>query len=555
MTTNKILVIGDAHVTDKQPLRRFDWLAQHVSESPDYSHTVIIGDFLTLNALSAWDRDKRKLMEDRRFFNEIAAGNLALDKIEATCGSLGKKIFIEGNHEERLKRYMEYHPEWDDGPINIPDLLNLKQRGWQYVNYRDYIHVGGIAFTHIPHGKIREIGGKDICSKAEATTVTSVVFGHCFSWDTEILTLEGWTKPGDLNEYSIVATMNKDTRNLEWQKITGMYQYDHYKELVHFKNNAMDLLVTPDHGMVAESLVAGSLLLPKAADWYKDSKAIVALENGMVMQVPTFTHDELRLLVQCVTDGSQDKGKYWRWHLKKQRKIDRLTALLSRMGIEYSEYRTKTGTMKIYVGELPAKFTKKLPESLMWANKEEHEVILDEWSQTDGTVYKNKTFQLQTTKREHADTLQAMCAINGTKSSVSENNGCYIVCVRVGVSRASCSQRQGFNKGLVPYEGKVWCVSVPNGTLLVRRNGKTVVTQNTHELHTSCVHKQGQQHLQQILNVGCFFEQDEDYVKGRMTQYWRGVVELDNYSFGRFDISTVSMGRLKREYEKGKKNV
>lgn len=255
MTTNKILVIGDAHVTDKQNLRRFDWLAQHVGESPEYDYTVIIGDFLTLNALSAWDRDKRKLMEDRRFFNEIAAGNLALDKLEATTGSLGKKIFIEGNHEERLKRYMEYHPEWDDGPINIPDLLNLKQRGWQYVNYRDYIHVGGIAFTHIPHGKIREIGGKDICSKAEATTVTSVVFGH------------------------------------------------------------------------------------------------------------------------------------------------------------------------------------------------------------------------------------------------------------------------------------------------------------THELHTSCVHKQGQQHLQQILNVGCFFEQDEEYVKGRMTNYWKGVVELDNYSFGRFDISTVSMGRLKREYERGKKNV
>ena len=55
-------------------------------------------------------------------------------------------------------------------------------------------------------------------------------------------------------------------------------------------------------------------------------------------------------------------------------------------------------------------------------------------------------------------------------------------------------------------------------------------------------------HLQQILNVGCFFEQDEEYIAGKMTNYWRGIVELDNYSYGRFDINTVSLGKLKELY-------
>jgi thymidylate synthase ThyX len=40
----------------------------------------------------------------------------------------------------------------------------------------------------------------------------------------------------------------------------------------------------------------------------------------------------------------------------------------------------------------------------------------------------------------------------------------------------------GNNDALVPYEGRVHCVKVPNGLLFVRRNGVPVVSGNTHEL-------------------------------------------------------------------------
>jgi hypothetical protein len=45
-------------------------------------------------------------------------------------------------------------------------------------------------------------------------------------------------------------------------------------------------------------------------------------------------------------------------------------------------------------------------------------------------------------------------------------------------------------------------------------------------------------------------EEEEDYVKGRVTNYWKGIVNLYNYDYGRFDIDTVAMGRLAREYSK-----
>lgn len=196
---NNILVIGDAHVTNGQSLRRFDWLASHIdrrmeSDNP-LSHIVIIGDFLTLNSLSAWDRDKRLLMEGRRFYKEIEAGNEALRRIdEALQDSQGKgcsRIYIEGNHEERLTRYTQNHPELSDVSFTIPSLLSLRERGWEWIPYRHYRNINGIYFTHIPFGKLREISGKDICSKAESVTVNSTVFGHTHELHTSCIHKQG----------------------------------------------------------------------------------------------------------------------------------------------------------------------------------------------------------------------------------------------------------------------------------------------------------------------------------------------------------------------------
>ena len=191
MSNNKLLVIGDAHVTNGQSLRRFSWLNKHIEESEENSHIVIMGDFLTLNSLSAWDRDKRLLMEGRRFYLEIDAGNRALDMMLDHVTSPTKLIYLGGNHEDRLNRYIYTHPEMADERQTIPSLLKLKERGFTWVPYRDYTSIGGIYFTHIPFGKAREISGKDICSKAEQVTVNSVVFAHTHELHTSCVHKEG----------------------------------------------------------------------------------------------------------------------------------------------------------------------------------------------------------------------------------------------------------------------------------------------------------------------------------------------------------------------------
>lgn len=189
----KILCIGDCHVTDNQDLHRFELAGQLIwDEKPD--KVVVMGDYMTLQCLSAWDKDKRKQMEGRRFGLEVAAGNEGLDlltgKVEAGLkrakrakkkGYSPEWIYLEGNHEERLERFFEKDPTFE-GYVSIPKALRLKQRGFQWVPYREYWWCNDIGFTHIPFGKGREISGVDITRKAQQVVVKSTVFAHTHEW-------------------------------------------------------------------------------------------------------------------------------------------------------------------------------------------------------------------------------------------------------------------------------------------------------------------------------------------------------------------------------------
>ena len=186
---NTILTIGDCHVDDEQNLDRFDLLGQFIIDHKP-THIVIIGDFLTLNCLSAWDKDKRKRMEGRRYASELDAGNIALDKMLSYMVQYNKwrtknkkrkysptMYYLEGNHEDRLNRYFEYDPTFE-GRVGIEKDLFLKERGFEFIPYREYVYIGGIGFTHIPFNKTSPISGIDITRKAQLVTVNSVVFGH-----------------------------------------------------------------------------------------------------------------------------------------------------------------------------------------------------------------------------------------------------------------------------------------------------------------------------------------------------------------------------------------
>lgn len=198
----KILVVGDAHVTNNQDLSRFDILGQFIIDKKP-SHVVLMGDFLTLNCLSSWDLSKRAKIEGRRYSLECTAGNSALDKSFSPMLAYNKIrkerkkklytpeiFFIEGNHEDRLNRYLDTDPTFH-GMVSIQKDLKLDERGIAWIPYREYHYINGIGFTHVPFNKYKEISGLDITRKAQGVTVSSVVFGHTHEWHVSNRHCEG----------------------------------------------------------------------------------------------------------------------------------------------------------------------------------------------------------------------------------------------------------------------------------------------------------------------------------------------------------------------------
>ena len=87
------------------------------------------------------DPSRKELLHE-----EVDAVNRELDRVEALVGD--RAIFIEGNHEDRLRRYL-----WDKAPkllgtTDIPKLYRTKDRGWIHVRYRDAWAIHNVTYTH-----------------------------------------------------------------------------------------------------------------------------------------------------------------------------------------------------------------------------------------------------------------------------------------------------------------------------------------------------------------------------------------------------------------------
>lgn len=177
----RILVVGDAHVDDVQPLKRFKYVDKLIGIThPD--KVVIIGDFMSMNCLSAWDRNKRLSMEGRRYAKEVAAGNRALDMMMAG-GHKCEWHYIEGNHEDRVTRFIDEDPTFE-GVIDLQVNLDLKNRGIIWTPYKQVRTLNGISFTHIPtSGNGKAIGNPNVAQKALKLFHNSVVFGHTHTLD------------------------------------------------------------------------------------------------------------------------------------------------------------------------------------------------------------------------------------------------------------------------------------------------------------------------------------------------------------------------------------
>jgi len=131
---------------------------------------VVLGDFADAYQVSDHSKDpaRRHSMAD-----ELADANTGLDELEALGAT--HYDFVEGNHEQRMQRYLWGRaPELASLPsLRVPELLNLHKRGWTYTPFKKHIRIGKLFVTH-------EAGnaGFDAHRKAQHAFASNVIIGH-----------------------------------------------------------------------------------------------------------------------------------------------------------------------------------------------------------------------------------------------------------------------------------------------------------------------------------------------------------------------------------------
>lgn len=492
---------------------------------------ILGGDNMDMDTISSYNVKKPKLVENKRIAKDYADFQKdILDPIETLLPVGCKKYFMLGNHEERVKWLIERQSNLE-GLIEVDK--NLKLDDWIVKDYKDVLQIDHMCFAHgIYYNKYHSEKNVRIYQKNIFTG-----HAHCFDDNTELLTKRGFLKFYELKKSDICLTFNKDTEKLEWQSINDIFIYDANEKMISINTSSIDLLVDEEHGLLGKWNEKGKLKLFKARDVF--NKSSFSYFTSGELSVPNkdidLSNDYLKLLAWIFSEGSiyQDKRYKNNYTIEisqsKELYIKQIKQILNNLHIKYS-FKIKEGSN---ITKLPAyrfrifgndarnivsmigKNKHVVPNFLYELSTNQFEVFLSEYIKGDGTVYKNKNLRLlYSSDEDWIDFFQYMLFINGytskgywRKGSFPSARKCCQLCF-YRQNRSFVSKKSSKLK-YEQYVGKKWCVSVDNKTLVVRRNNKLVVTQNTSQVYTSVspvdsMPKQG-------VSVGCMCNRNPQY--------------------------------------------
>jgi hypothetical protein len=177
--TIRVCAIGDVHDSPTQDKERFKWFGRHIAATrPD--KVVQIGDLGDFHSCSSHEpvgslsaalkpsyrRDLDSLEEALTLIHkEIAGGNIALH-------------LVEGNHEDRIYRFQDLHPEADGMFVEAMHDV-LARFDWRFKPYGEFLFIAGVGFVHAPKTIMgRAYGGKNSEQQIGNDALFSIVWGH-----------------------------------------------------------------------------------------------------------------------------------------------------------------------------------------------------------------------------------------------------------------------------------------------------------------------------------------------------------------------------------------
>jgi hypothetical protein len=108
---------------------------------------VLLGDNLDCQSISRHTEGLPGLRKEGGFQEDLVGFDAAImTPIEKLLPD-AKKVWFEGNHEAWLTHFLEKEPQFK-GALSFPRLLQLAERGWQFVPQGETFYVGVMGLKH-----------------------------------------------------------------------------------------------------------------------------------------------------------------------------------------------------------------------------------------------------------------------------------------------------------------------------------------------------------------------------------------------------------------------
>ncbi len=356
------------------------------------------------------------------------------------------------------------------------------------------------------YNAVEKIWGEQLRQEVIDSGATVVIRPDCYDEETEFLTENGWKKFADLGEYK-VAQFN-DNFTTAFVVPLEKFEMDYKGEMIHFtdRHGRLDLLVTPNHRMVLADKNKSLFITEAKGAKFRDNRCIprTALSNRKGGGLNPFE----RFLIAFQADGSFPSGFSKinnpgilcghikaRFNFTKNRKVKRLVEICKTAKLDYLVCREgkRVNNISIYVNISTDRLLSKLfsdwvnpsTRSLQWCQE-----FIDELSHWDATVRNNsKTEKIRikydTSVESNADIVQQIAIFSGYGCTYSirkdERKDIFSDIYSLTLTERTLVNGQAIAVKAEQYQGKIYCLKVPSGMLIVRRNKKAVVCGNSGE--------------------------------------------------------------------------
>lgn len=112
-----------------------------------------LGDFVDMDSISSFNKGKPGNTEGRYISEDFALANKILDRHQWLIwenNPYAKFVMLEGNHEERIERFLAENPTFK-GQISLEKDLRLKERGFEWIkswSKGEFYSIGKAKFHH-----------------------------------------------------------------------------------------------------------------------------------------------------------------------------------------------------------------------------------------------------------------------------------------------------------------------------------------------------------------------------------------------------------------------